>query len=86
MSFFNIFFVFLGTHAQVDDAVHQFELVEQMRKRVKVETWVVPYARYELGMLWCREDDDPGTRSVRTRARAHTHTHTSLSPSNIGFG
>eukprot|EP00041_Stephanoeca_diplocostata_P038269 m.1491054 g.1491054 ORF g.1491054 m.1491054 type:complete len:166 (+) comp25191_c0_seq39:76-573(+) len=36
-----------------------FTAVEALRKKIKVEAWVVPYARYELGMLWLRQDTAP---------------------------
>lgn len=32
-----------------------FLAVEELRKSIKVEVWVIPYARYELGMLWLRQ-------------------------------
>jgi len=46
------------------DAEAWFLEVERMRKKIKAENWVVPYARYELGMLWCREDEDPQKRAI----------------------
>ncbi|EDQ90603.1 uncharacterized protein MONBRDRAFT_31822 [Monosiga brevicollis MX1] len=80
----------LGMQSQAENS---FQEVEDLRPELKNEDWLVFYARYELAMLWFRQDGQPTARVVDMLTKASskkdhnwdTRLHLRIATANYHF-
>lgn len=54
---------------ELDKAQAKCETIEANKKLIKGENWVIPFARYELAMLWARQDNHKLTERVNEKLK-----------------
>eukprot|EP00039_Didymoeca_costata_P006894 m.94348 g.94348 ORF g.94348 m.94348 type:complete len:630 (+) comp13441_c0_seq2:168-2057(+) len=70
----SLYHLFIGAiFSQLDrdeEAEKELAVVEKMRKSIKREKWAVAYARYEMGMMYLKQDKEGTPRTVSMLKKA----------------